>query len=482
MFTLARGRAHTLSSLVCGVGKDQLLLRPPTMGPHHQVVREALAHTPSPLSAGKDKASDEDKALNFTCDPEKPFVPTAAIRSEVASAVLKQVGTLAEPSICYEYRGGGISLSKEGVGARCFAFCRDFGECGCHGCGCNRLQNPNGRRRFREMVVARTESDVARNPVRFVTIGAGNLLTDFEILLGLWQRGMTIESIVAIDSAYTNTNAPLERDMYHRSLSAIGIFFSPARVTAFGSGNDYVAAAKAKPSLYANANLFLYCDAGAVPREVFTSCAIAALAPGHRAFELANSGGRGHGGRSLHDSPCIDHLPRELRPVPDKQRNYSMTVFLHDKSQGTSELVPVHEPLIDQERDVAMPWDAFKAAKTHLEQTARQRAGKAGERLFKVVYSKSRVPLRQAPTRSAEIVGSRSTGDEIIVDEMHADGWVRLSPLDTWLGWDRYGDAIDGKAPFMLTSAPDVGEILREVLVDENGDEIDDDAWLPEMM
>ena len=59
------------------------------------------------------------------------------------------------------------------------------------------------RRHFRDLVVARTEAQLSvslgalgneRSAVRYVTVGSGQLLTDFEILCGLVSAGLEIES------------------------------------------------------------------------------------------------------------------------------------------------------------------------------------------------------------------------------------------------------------------------------------------------
>ena len=88
--------------------------------------------------------------------------------------------------------------------------------------------------------------------------------------------------------------------------------------------------------------------------------------------------------------------------------------------------------------------------------------------------------IRDGPSRSANIAGARSTGDEVIAEEVTADGWVRVSrELDTYAGYQHY-DA--SKPLWMLIHADDVGELMREVVLDGNGEEIDDDGWMPELV
>ena len=44
--------------------------------------------------------------------------------------------------------------------------------------------------------------------MRYLTLGSGRLLTDFQILCGLFELGYKIETIVACDSAYRSGFSP----------------------------------------------------------------------------------------------------------------------------------------------------------------------------------------------------------------------------------------------------------------------------------
>ena len=89
--------------------------------------------------------------------------------------------------------------------------------------------------------------------------------------------------------------------------------------------------------------------------------------------------------------------------------------------------------------------------------------------------------MRSEPSRSASIAGARKTGDEVIVDEVTEDGWVRVSrELDAYVGYEHWNE---NQGEFwMLTRAEDVGQLMCEVAVDERGEEIDDDEWMPDMV
>ena len=132
-------------------------------------------------------------------------------------------------------------------------------------------------------------------------------------------------------------------------------------------------------------------------------------------------------------------------------------------------------------------WARRDEATAWLDKHARERAGTNGLRCFKVVYSqRSRMPVRTAPSRGADICGSRATGDEVLVEEV-VDGWVRLSPLDTYAGWVNFDAERGGpcrsppKEMWMLIEAADVGTLLVEVVLDQNGHEVDDEAWMPDV-
>ena len=151
----------------------------------------------------KQYTMNADGALDFTCPDDKPFVPSDSIRRSIANR-LGIDGSFTYPKewtkVNYEDRNGSIRLSQTGLGSQNFTFCSDFGECGAPMCGCNRLNNPSCRERFREMVVARSVEALRTgeheySPVRFVTLGAGSLLTDFEVLPIIGFHSIKQESI-----------------------------------------------------------------------------------------------------------------------------------------------------------------------------------------------------------------------------------------------------------------------------------------------
>ena len=195
-----------------------------------------------------------DNALDFTVDPDLPYVPTDSIRKTVAHKILD-----ANDSIQIYECGSGTHIKRDTalLGSEVCTYCCEFGECGAGGCGCNRMQKPHVRKRYRKIVVQRTTEryrgydsipptvQAMRTPssmggLRVVTLGSGACLTDFEILLGLWSSGVQLASFIAIDRAYNHKDAYHEE--YHRALNSLGVFFSPMRLLAFHSHHDFVAA------------------------------------------------------------------------------------------------------------------------------------------------------------------------------------------------------------------------------------------------
>lgn len=150
------------------------------------------------------------------------------------------------------------------------------------------------RSRFRNLVVARTAEQLlpprrraGLGPaVRYLSVGSGGMLTDFEILCGLVERGLEIESITVADTVYRKGN---------RTVKAVAAFFAPARVTAFAGMSELRAAVKASPELYGRATTFMHVDANHIPRASVRAFASEALVDGGLQFELSNDGARRFG-------------------------------------------------------------------------------------------------------------------------------------------------------------------------------------------
>ena len=179
---------------------------------------------------------------------------------------------------------------------------RNLGECGGDNCSCNRLSAPWVRTGFRNLVVSRTVKQLRRAgskttppPVRYVSVGCGHLLTDFEILCGLELKGLRVESIVLCDTAYKDSIAvsphgTVSGTDYASALQVIADFFPSAHVAAFGAIAKMEAAAKAEPKRYGGATTFVKADAEDVKTDVANEAGKVMLAKGGLAFHLANDG------------------------------------------------------------------------------------------------------------------------------------------------------------------------------------------------
>ena len=141
----------------------------------------------------------------------------------------------------------------------------DFGECADASCGCYRIAWPNVRRDFRNLVVLRTAAAATVDgadmaglaAVRYVSVGCGSLLSDFEILCGLQAKRLPISSIIVVDTCYG------ERPSEHHlaCFKLLAGFFHPARVAAFSSLELLQGAALGAPDLYGRATTYVHLHA-----------------------------------------------------------------------------------------------------------------------------------------------------------------------------------------------------------------------------
>ena len=99
----------------------------------------------------------------------------------------------------YVIRGDAVRLAPT---VPCVHLANALGECADESCGCNRLKFPQVRFEFRSSVIERGLEALraaGRTSVRYVSVGCGMLLNDFEILCGFEAAGCTLESITFID-------------------------------------------------------------------------------------------------------------------------------------------------------------------------------------------------------------------------------------------------------------------------------------------
>ena len=302
-----------------------------------------------------------------------------ATRTEVRRAILTG-------SVSYEDRGGYIRV-RAARSSPVHIWASEYGECGDASCSCYRLKHPIVRSSFRNLVITRT-ADVLQESmaegregvrVRYVSIGCGRLLTDFEILCGLVEKGLPIESIVLCDTAYASIES------YRHVFERLAGFIDAAHLAVFSSIDALERALRASPKSFGLASAFVHCDAEDIRTEKSEDLAKLALAEGGMLFRLHNNG---FGTRKMWRLVNAALMP--------------MTV-----------LSAWEAPIIGP-RDVAITT--------------------AGTRLFRVQHS--RVVVRAHPR--GPVRSLRHHGDELVIDDdaTRADArseggkWVRLHRLD----------------------------------------------------
>lgn len=211
-------------------------------------------------------------------------VTSPGLRAAVARTLLDAPHT-EETLFCV--RDGSLRIAAQSVPADVFPRVSRLGECSDTSCGCHRPTHPAVRQRFRDYAAAvatetlRTlslasqllglESGVGgARGLRFVGIGSGELLTEFELLCAAREvHQVPIESISLIDISYKSLvkgepEGELARRC-HDALDQLAAHFAPARVHAFGGVDDFLAACKAWPETYCGATLCSAVDASSVP-------------------------------------------------------------------------------------------------------------------------------------------------------------------------------------------------------------------------
>jgi len=295
--------------------------------------------------------------------------PSPAMRTRVRQMLLS-----AEAE--YEERGGLVRLK---AAAPVTHWTEAFGECGDRGCGCYRLREPRVRRRFRNLVVNRTveqlskvaatesatgddttgagtpaedgqgASAAARPGVRYVSVGCGSLLTDFEILCGLQEKGLDIEHIALADSEY--------RGRSHEIFRCLASFFAPARVVAFDSMGDLRHAARDEPEAFGHATTFCKIDASGIGDITAKACAARMLVPGGHAF-VVNNDGRCKAGRHCwrrSDLPALDEASAGSNDPAWAGRMDTATI---DDEEGRRDPLGGVEPTESWERPL---WDGAES-------------------------------------------------------------------------------------------------------------------------
>ena len=270
-----------------------------------------------------------------------------ATRQEIRQKILSEED---EDSVYTGGDGGMVRINTQGK-PPLSTWAADFAECGDSSCGCYRLTWPHVRADFRNVVVLRT-ADAARRhggalgAVRYVSVGCGSLLTDFEILCGLQAQRIPIASVCVADTAYEKL------DQRHRSCFELlaGLFY-PARVAAFGSLEHLHGAALADPEAFGRATTYVHCDAEPIDSERSRALAEQLLVAGGHGFLLRNHGhsepavGIGaHDGSNEplpeHNRQCWQRTSRGIETIalaPAEGRHARLLAVDGQAARGTSE-------------------------------------------------------------------------------------------------------------------------------------------------
>ena len=354
----------------------------------------------------------------------------------------------------YERRNGRIGVRKSGEMPAVFRWTSRLGECGGDHCSCNRLSAPWVRAGFRNLVVRRTVEQLSGRtsdrrapppsphppPVRYVSVGCGHLLTDFEILCGLQLKGLTIASIVLCDIAYRFCISPHPKHKqvvfgndHASALQAVADFFPDAHVAAFGDFDALLAAAKDAPSKYGRATTFVKCDSEEVSSHSANRTAQALLVKGGLAFHLANDG---------HGASAWQALG-EVRAAFELNQRHKFPAL----TKPTRRCFECDEEAPSDRPDGRSARDTMRAVDIGAREggaplcTARELTSLLPTedlRVYRVVARQAPVHMGDAssPSTSAVVIGSREEGDEVLGYPPVAprDGrmgsWVRLSRHD----------------------------------------------------
>ena len=351
------------------------------------------------------------------------------------------------------------------------------------------------RRHFIDVVTRLTVEQMDCNPphherIRYVTVGSGSLLTDWEILCSLNANGLTqIESIIAIDTLYDESSDSDHAPGSIEAIKQLSEFVGPStRVLSFGSLSAYEDACRLEPHVYGNATTFIHCDAGTVTSESVRTAAAAALLQGGHLFSLSNLGlgvaGKvdsefaGSDAHGSGDDPAqkgkLDESLRSRQYWSAQLRDgSSIEAWVKKPSynfDGHRALTQIAGDLLKESESEVRA--RHERAKSNLSQGIRERAMQLRLDLYVVVFGgadksqdgkavptalRNTVAVRSKPSRDAPIVSTRKTGDEVLVAE-EFNGWVRLSEEDDEWGWQlASSEVMRDKEAWMLVDASHLG-------------------------
>jgi hypothetical protein len=255
--------------------------------------------------------------------------PTARQRQRVYSALNEPLalGRDGQTPSHFVSTSGHVQLSPKSPAA---AWASSLGECSDWRCGCSRMRRPEVRRSFRDLIADKVSESLGGDAsgIRYVSIGSGLLLMDFEILCALEMRGLKIGTITLADTSYAyargvvgdaridtldgNAYDKAGFEAYYRplcgkkwedmwenaltpahvaeALKSLARFFPSTQVRVFPSVEHLRQACLALPDVYAGNDVLVHCDAAGIERATSRALACACLAADRYAFHLNNYG------------------------------------------------------------------------------------------------------------------------------------------------------------------------------------------------
>jgi hypothetical protein len=189
------------------------------------------------------------------------------------------------------------------------AWLSELSECADPRCGCFRPKHPRVRSRFREALLAMLARAPPRRRLRYVSVGAGGLLYDLELLVALEQRHGCVESVVAVDRRYGFDGSAVLR---------LASLLPGAQVHAFDHVDSYREQAATYPDTFANGDIYVQCDCDDVDDEQAREVAADALAPGGVALLMRGDGSVVHLDDDGQWRPCAGSA-RDSAETQDRQ-------------------------------------------------------------------------------------------------------------------------------------------------------------------
>ena len=201
-------------------------------------------------------------------------------------------------------RGNNIGLVPSSAPGLLLSALRECGDTTCSCCRLNDFHDKQSRRRFCDYVVEYLADTFASEPLHYISLACGHLLTDAVILAGVLERGGKIGAITLVDLHYG-----VAYDAYVDALSQLARFFGPVPVAVYHSLEHMLESTRRNTH-----HVLIACDAGIAVTKGIRKAASQLLAPHGLAATLMNGGRFGSTTRAW---VKIDRAPQDESDQPD---------------------------------------------------------------------------------------------------------------------------------------------------------------------